>query len=359
MERKEPADNKAELVFVTPQGAVHRAQAVLGPDRPRLVRPPVVGRQVRLDGDRRGLQARLPVAEVGNRAAYSLLEAEISAALALHRAYAGTRFRGLFPVPVGHDMNAAEPFVLYAAPRGRPLSALTHGVSTGDQRVIERDLVLAVRLMASAGLVHQGIVPPAVRWDGQGVQLWDLGSVTRTGRTRTPCGMAPYASPEQRAGVGAADPRDALWSVGQVLHHLVTGRPGNPDGPPSDLARHHTLAHTLAPVFAPRAVDRPTPDELLGRLMPDTDAALLTAGPPDPLEPFRRDFDEVMRRKHASLRRPPGPPPSAAAPPPPPYRPGGEPPSGVEQAPRRRPLTWFYGGGVGTSGNEGNEGGRR
>ncbi|GHC48943.1 hypothetical protein [Streptomyces cinnamoneus] len=360
MERNEPREADTELAFVSPQGTVRRLLVGLGPDRPRLVRPPAVARPVRLDGDRRGLQVRLPAAEAGNRLVHGLLEAETSAALALHRAYGGTRFRGLFPVPLGHDMNAAEPFILYAAPRGRPLSALTQGVSTSDQRAIERDLVLAVGLMAAAGLVHRGIVPPAVRWDGRRLQLWDLGSVARTGQPRTPWGVAPYASPEQRAGVGAVDPRDALWSVGQLLHELVTGRPGNPDGPAPDLARHHTLAHTLAPVFAPRAADRPTAAELLGRLMPDAGAALLTTGVPDPLDPYRREFDEALRRKHASLPRPPRPPGEPVPPPLPPYGPDGGPATGFEQAPRRRgPRTWFYGGGAGPSGTSGPEGDRR
>lgn len=338
-----------EVPFVTPQGVHHTVRVQLGPDRPRLVRPPLLARPVQGD-EWKGVQVRLPASESGNHTAYSLLEAETAAALALHRSYGGTRFRGLFPVPVGYDMNAPEPFILYAAPRGRPVSALNQGVSTGEQRTIERDLVLAVRLMEAVGLVHQGIVPAAVRWDGQGAQLWDLGSITRIGRPRTPCGVPPYASPEQRSGVGESDARDALWSVGQVLHQIVTGRPGSADGPSPDLARHRSLAQTLTPVFAPLAGDRPSAAALLGRLMPGADTQALTTALPDPLEPYRRDFDEAMGRKHASLVRAGR---VTGSPPPPDYPPG---PTGTRSrrtTDRRQQDDWHVGGSTTPDGRPG------
>ncbi|WP_166663583.1 hypothetical protein [Streptomyces sp. NBC_00582] len=294
-------DTEQELSFVSPQGELHRVLARFGPDRPRVVRPPAVARPVRFKDGWKGVQVRLPEEAAGDRAAYTLLEAEITAALALHRAFGGTRFAGLFPTPVGHDMNTPSPFVLYAVPRGRPLAGLTEGVSLAGQRVVERDLVLAVRLMDLIGLVHRGIVPGAVRWDDHAVQVWDLGSVVRTGRPRVPYGVPPFASPEQRAGVGATEPRDALWSVAQVMHQLVTGRPGSPDGPPADLAAHRSLAGTLSPVYARRAEDRPTPDALLRTLVPEMAAEVAGVLLPDPLEQYRREFDETRRRKHAAL----------------------------------------------------------
>ncbi|WP_340381924.1 hypothetical protein U5640_35620 [Streptomyces sp. SS7] len=307
-DRSPAAGEFGELTMVSAQGAPMRVKARFGADLPRMVRPPAVGRRVQLTDDRSGLQVRLPETELGNDAAQTGMEAEIAAALTLHRAYSGTRYSGLFPVPVGHDVNAAEPFIVYAAPRGSSVAALAQGVSTSQQRVIERDLVLAVRLMEAVGLVHQGIVPAAVRWDEHGIQLWDLGSVTRLGLPRRPCGIPPYASPEQRAGEGLTDARDALWSVGQVMHQLVTGRPGHPDGPSADLTAHPSLAQTLAPVFAPRAADRPLPGQLLHVLMPGAGADVPAAGKPDPLDPYRRDFDTALRRKRASLRRTPPPP---------------------------------------------------
>ncbi|MFC9281774.1 hypothetical protein [Streptomyces collinus] len=294
-----------EFSFVSPQGVTHRVRARFGPDRPRLVRPPALARPVRFEDGWQGFQVRLPQEAGADREAYTLLQAEITAALALHRAYAGTRFGGLFPTPVGYDVNTPAPFVLYAVPRGRPLSGPLERVSMGDQRAVERDLVLAVRLMEAVGLVHRGIVPGAVRWDAQGVQVWDLGSVVRAGRPRVPYGIPPYASPEQRAGVGTTEARDALWSVAQVMYQLVTGRPGSADGPPADLAAQRSVMETLGQVFARHTGDRPTPDALLRSLAPEVAAEAAGVLLPDPLEHHRREFDEIRRRKHASLAPPP------------------------------------------------------
>ncbi|CAL9392916.1 hypothetical protein [Streptomyces sp. enrichment culture] len=329
-----PPGPAVEFGFVAPQGTTHRVRAHFGPDRPRLVRPPAVARPVRFEDGWQGFQVRLPEEAAADRTAYALLEAEITAASALHRAYGGTRFGGLFPTPVGHDMNTLAPFVLYAVPRGRPLSGPTERVSLADQRVIERDLVLVVRLMEEVGLVHRGLVPGAVRWDGHGVQVWDLGSVVRVGRPRTPYGVPPFAAPEQRAGTGAADARDALWSVAQVMHQLVTGRPGNPDGPPADLHAHRSVADTLGPLFARAARERPTPDGLLRALAPEIAAEVAGALLPDPLEQFRREFEDTRRRKHASLA-PPHPGPGAFAPDG--GRPGAVPGSGAGPQPPDRP----------------------
>ncbi|MGW1780950.1 hypothetical protein ACWCQQ_17670 [Streptomyces sp. NPDC002143] len=333
-----------ELSMISPQGAPLRVKARFGPDLPRLVRPPAVGRRVQFEDERAGLQVRLPEAESGNETAQTAIEAETAAVLTVHRAYSGTRYSGLFPVPIGYDINAAEPFIVYAAPRGRSVAALAQGVSTSQQRVIERDLVLAVRLMEAVGLVHQGLVPAAVRWDDHGIQLWDLGSVTHLGRPRRPYGIPPYAAPEQRHGEGLTDARDALWSVGQIMHQLVTGRPGHPDGPSADLPAHPSLAQTLAPVFAPRATDRPLPGTLLQLLMPGAGADFPAAAQPDPLDPYRRDFDAAMRRKRSSLRRAPLPPPPSAPPsaPPsgPPWRGEPRPPADTGEA----TSTWLYGG---------------
>ncbi|MEU5637128.1 hypothetical protein ACH47C_24630 [Streptomyces rishiriensis] len=340
-----------ELGMISPQGALLQVKARFGPDLPRMVRPPALGRRVQFGDDWSGLQVRLPEAELGNEAAHTTIEAEIAAVLTVHRAYSGTRYSGLFPVPIGYDVNATQPFIVYAPPRGRSVAALAQGVSTSQQRVIERDLVLAVRLMEAVGLVHQGLVPAAVRWDDHGIQLWDFGSVTHLGRPRRPFGIPPYASPEQRRGEGPTDARDALWSVGQVMHQLVTGRPGHPDGPSSDLSAHPSLAQTLAPVFAPRAADRPQPGALLQLLMPGAGPDFPGAAQPDPLDPYRRDFDVVMRRKRASLRRVPPPstsPPSPPSPPPPsgpPWRGDpGPPPAGRPAAGADAESTWLYGG---------------
>ncbi|MDF9817078.1 hypothetical protein [Streptomyces sp. SPB162] len=352
--------------MISPKGSPMRLKVRFGPDRPRLVRPPTVARRLQLGDDWKGFQVRLPAADTHDPAALALLETETAAALTLHRAYSGTRFAGLFPVPFGYDPNAAEPFIVYAVPRGRPASAL-QGISTSQQRSVERDLVLAVRLMAAVGLVHRGIVPAAVRCEERGAQVWDLGSVIRTGFPRAPFGIAPYAAPEQRAGTGTSDPRDALWSVGQIMYQLLTGRPGRPDGPPSDLAAHRSLAQTLGPVFAPNAADRPTAENLLKLLMPGTE--LPVGAQPDPLTPYRRDFDEALRRKYVSLAAsqppvyvPTAEDPSHRAGPPPAEPPGtaypGRFPDPLPAPDRNKLRDWFYGGSTSRSDPDHNQGGR-
>ncbi|MFF3326306.1 hypothetical protein [Streptomyces sp. NPDC002889] len=293
-------DEPPELSFTTPGGRRHHVAARFGRDLQRVVRPPRVAREVRLGDAWQGLQVRLCAADASDPHEYHVLETEVGVALTVHRAFSGTPFQGLFPVPVGYDMDAAEPFLIYADPRGEPATSLAHGISTTDQRIIERDLVLAIRLLESLGLVHRGIVPAAVRWDGERTQLWDLGAVARTGTPRAPWGAPPYASPEQRAGVGDVEARDALWSAAQLMYQLVAGRQGSPDGPPADLEAHRSLVQTLGGAFAPKAEDRPTPGKLLGLLMPDSDPYAMVAARPDPLEPHRREFDAALARKRAA-----------------------------------------------------------
>lgn len=297
---KPGTDRPPDLSFTTPRGKRHHVPVRFGPDLQRVVRPPHVAREVLLGDAWQGLQVRLCAADAADPHEYQILETEVGVALAVHRAFSGTPFQGLFPVPVGYDMDAAEPFLIYAAPRGEPATSLAHGISTTDQRILERDLVLAIRLLESLGLVHRGIVPAAVRWDGERTQLWDLGAVARTGIPRVPWGTAPYASPEQRAGVGEVEARDALWSAAQLMYQLVAGRQGSPEGPPADLDVHRSLVQTLGGAFAPKAEDRPTPGQLLGLLMPDSDPHAMVAARPDPLEPHRREFDTALARKRAA-----------------------------------------------------------
>ncbi|MEU2283397.1 hypothetical protein ABZ614_15975 [Streptomyces sp. NPDC013178] len=294
------AEMPPDLSFTTPGGRRHRVPTRFGPDLKRVVRPPLLAREVVLGDAWKGVQVRLSAVGASDQQEYLALETEVGAALEIHRAFGGGPYQGLFPVPVGYDMDAAEPFLIYSEPRGEPATGLAHGISTSDQRIIERDLVLAVRLMESLGLVHRGIVPAAVRWDGERAQLWDLGAVARIGTPRTPWGTPPYAPPEQRAGVGEVDPRDALWSTAQLMYQLVAGRQGRPDGPPEDLNAYRSLVQTLGGAFAPRAENRPTPAHLLGLIMPDSDPAAMVTARPDPLEPHRREFDAALARKRAA-----------------------------------------------------------
>ncbi len=286
------------LAFSTPDGQRRAFPARYGPDSRRAPGGPQLIRNVLLGGPepRRCVQVRLASADARGTAARTLLDAEIGAALRMGRALAETQFARLFPTAIGYDVDAAEPFVLYAPPRGTPV-ARYHGISTTDQRVIARDLLLAVHLLEGEGLVHRAITPATVLWDGTSVQLWGLDAVLPAGRARSACGQAPYAPPEQRDGRGLTDPRDAVWSSAQVLYHLVTGRPGHPDHAPADLSDHRVLDQTLRQAFAPTAAARPRPAALLDVLAAQrsVQAGLAVSG--DGLEPHRAAYDRALRLK--------------------------------------------------------------
>jgi hypothetical protein len=286
-----PGEAEGELAFVIPSGLSVRYPAQFVPGT-AAAPPPLRGRMVRVADGWEIVQHLLPHDAARDASARESLERQIGAALAVHRWYGASPQAVLFRPVVGYDIDAEEPFVLYERPRGRPLHAVAATVTVGQQRVIAGELVLVVHLLEALGLVHPWLGPDAVHWDGQHIQLTDFAPVTRIGRSRTPGGPAPWASPEQRSGNGHADPRDGLWGVGQLVRYLASGRPG----PAADSA----LARTIGGVFAAQAAQRPAARELLPLLScPDPlEADTLAA---DPLEPHRRDFDERLALKRARL----------------------------------------------------------
>ncbi|GAA1269390.1 hypothetical protein GCM10009665_67390 [Kitasatospora nipponensis] len=291
-----------DLGYLTPAGLRVRTTARFGPERATGPRTPTTRRPVRLEDGRTCLQVR--AADGADRpAALERLDAQVAAALRLHRAFTGTEAAHLFPELIGHDLDAAEPFALYRPPRGHRVVDHRSGYIGAELLVIERDLVRAVRLLETLGLVHHGIDPGTVRWDGQRVQLWGLEAVTHLGRPRRAGGRPPYAAPEVRQGIGTCDPRDGLWSVAQVMYHLVTGRHGDPERAPVDLADFRSLQQTLGRLFAPRAADRPGPAELLRLLDP---TAPEQDRPLDELAPDRAEFDRARRLKRATPGEPAG-----------------------------------------------------
>lgn len=83
------------------------------------------------------------------------------------------------------------------------------------------------------------------------------------------------------------------------MYHLVTGREGDPDGPPRDLARLPALG-VLSGAFAPTARERDHPAEVL-RMLNRQDPLQGRPLPADPLDPGRRAFDDELARKRAAL----------------------------------------------------------
>ncbi|MEU1463443.1 hypothetical protein ABZ467_22635 [Streptomyces sp. NPDC005727] len=286
-----------KLAFTLPSGRRRVTPARFGPEsrRDRLL-PQLIRNCVLDDEGQQCLQVRLGSAEAANPAARALLDTEAGTALHLHRVLDDTEYAALFPRIIGYEPDAAEPFLLYAAPRGVP-AARTHVMAATDQQRLTRDLMLALCLLADQGLVPRGVSPTTVLWDGARVQLWGLEAMTRTGRPRAPWGRPPFCSPEQRRGEGLADPRDAVWSAAQVLYRLVTGRPGAADRAPADLGEHRALDRTLRQAFAPSAAGRPTPAQLLELLAPGAARRVRLTLPADEQRPHREAFEEALRLK--------------------------------------------------------------
>ncbi|WP_330289236.1 hypothetical protein [Streptomyces sp. NBC_00576] len=299
-----PAD--AKLGFSTPSGRRRVARARFGPESRRDPQLPPLIRNALLDDRGQGqrcVQVRLSAADATEPAARALLDTEAGTALRLHRLVDGTEFAPLFPRLIGYELDTAEPFLLYDPPRGAT-AAKTHVMSSTDQRVLTRDLMLALCLLDGQGLVPRGISPTTVLWDGTSLQLWGLEGVTAVGRPRTPWGRAPYSSPEQRRSEGDVDSRDAVWSAAQVLYRLVTGRPGHPDRAPADLAEHRVLNETLSEAFAPRATARPTPAQLLDLLSPGTSRRTTLTSPPEETHQDREVFEQALRAKRQAPTAP-------------------------------------------------------
>ncbi|MFB7086110.1 hypothetical protein [Streptomyces sp. NPDC056296] len=307
----------ATLAFTTPSGRRRVAPVRLGPESRRDPLLPQLVRNGLLDDEgQQCVQVRLATADAANPGARELLDTEAGTALSLYRALDDTEYAALFPRIIGYDLDAAEPFLLYAAPRGTA-AARTHVMSATDQRSLTRDLLLALYLLDRQGLVPCGVSPATVLWDGSSAQLWGLEGVARAGRPRRPWGRSPYCSPEQRRGEGLTDSRDAVWSAAQVLYQLVTGRPGHADRAPADLDEHRMLARTLRDAFAPRAADRPTPAELLDLLAPGAARRAALAAPAAEPRTRREDdadaFEQALRLKRLAPAAPSGSEPGAAA----------------------------------------------
>lgn len=288
---------RTTLAFTDPSGRRRTTAVTLGPESRRdPLLPQRIRNGVLQDEGQRCVQVSLSATEAAHPAARALLDAEAGTALQLHRELDGTAYAPLFPTILGHELDTAEPYLLYAAPRGTA-AARTHVMSATDQRVLARDLMSALCLLAGQGMVPRGISPATVLWDGMSVQLWGLEAMARTGRPRTPWGRPPYCPPEQRRGEGLVDPRDAVWSAAQVIYQLVTGRPGPTDGAPADLVQHRVLAETLRGAFQPLAADRPAPARLLDLLAPGAARRIELTVPAEETHRHSEAFDHALHLK--------------------------------------------------------------
>lgn len=196
----------ATLAFFTPAGRRRVAPVRLGPESRRDPLLPQLVRNGLLDDEgQQCVQVRLTTADAAHPGARELLDTEARTALSLHRALDDTEYAGLFPRIIGHDLDAAEPFLLYAAPRGTA-AARTHVMSATDQRGFTRDLLQALYVLERQGLVPCGVSPATVLWDGASAQLWGLEGVARTGRPGGPGAGRPTARPNSAGARGSPTP---------------------------------------------------------------------------------------------------------------------------------------------------------
>jgi hypothetical protein len=297
----------AGLEFFTPAGELVSFPVRYEPEVPAPGREPVVIRRAVLKG-RPVIQYRLARSAAKDRRAREALEREVRAALALTREYKAERHRMHFARFAGHNLDASEPFVLYAdnqAPGAEPLARCAGRLGVEQLRTVMAQLTRVVRLLGHAGFVHRALAPQTVWWDGRSVRIAGPYAALPAGVPREPYGWAPWSAPEQRSGRGTADSRDDLWSAVQLMYFVVSGRPAEGTGQPPDLAAYSQLAalHDSG-VFAARADRRPHAADVL-RLLGEDDPLTGAVGAADPLERYRDEFERLLADKRSNLSRGP------------------------------------------------------
>lgn len=214
--------------------------------------------------------------EAGRRNAhlFDLLDNEIRAGARLGYVYA-RQYPAELTRLAGYNMDVEEPFALFHAYAGKPVSELT-GLDDHRRRQLQVGLLRALQLTAAAGVVHGAVTPRSLWWTGTGVQLVDFES-------------AQWAGEHRRAGhePGPVDVRDDVLMAGRLIRQLVMGEASNQ----GDLGHDpESLRILLQDVFQPVA-RRPYAEDLLRRLKVTVTAPPVT-DPEAALSEGRRVFDQ-------------------------------------------------------------------
>eukprot|EP00908_Phaeocystis_cordata_P013507 Transcript_24568.p3 GENE.Transcript_24568~~Transcript_24568.p3 ORF type:complete len:268 (+),score=102.58 Transcript_24568:1695-2498(+) len=143
---------------------------------------------------------------------------------------------------------------LLAATLGRALATLKQAdVSHVDLTPWSLLYAAPAALHAERGALHAGLT------------LTNVGLGARARRARRRAGCAAFDAPEVRRGGAPPDARAALWTLGCVLHLLLTGAPYEPDAGVDSLRSHALWAHVSADARAVVAsLVRPDPAARLG-----------------------------------------------------------------------------------------------
>jgi serine/threonine protein kinase len=208
-----------------------------------------------------------------------------------------------------HDYRQAPPTFEWAAAIGAQIAATLIEVHRAD--VVHRDIKPANVIVTRSGLV----------------KLLDFGVAILRGRGALPrlthviqtVGTAEYMSPEQCVN-SLVGPASDIYSLGAMLHELITGQAPFRATPVKSIAEHHmrvapapvstlrsgvpsALEELVLAMLAKHAPDRPTAGQVYGQLLPlaaspnaDVDA---DGEDRDPSRPFRRPFAPPDRDRRA------------------------------------------------------------
>ena len=174
----------------------------------------------------------LPPHAVGNPAARAELMAEARRVARLDHPHVG----------VIHEVGETDDAGVYLAMACHEGETLADRLRRGPLPLpasevlrIGRGVAAALEGAHRAGIVHRDVKPSNVLLtNGGGLRLVDFGIAAAVGEAAPPRGSRGYASPEVLAA-GPADHRTDLWSLGILLHEMVTGvrPPPPPEGLPA------------------------------------------------------------------------------------------------------------------------------
>jgi hypothetical protein len=259
-----PDTGTVRLDYRTPTGSVETVVAGGGPWVPEQ---PGVMRRKLFTGDGQTLmvqRAAEPGDRTGGATGQLRLENEIRASVRLMRRFGDAAPAGL-PSLVGYNLDAATPYLLCRMPDVRPVTELAADLLLNQRRQFQIGLFRTLGLLAAAGVVHAGIRPETVGWDGWQVSLTGYGFATPAGEPYRLDVSSPWMPPHAVRNAAAA-PGDDIWAAGLVVAHVVTGRPVEHLAEALNAPGGGALASLLDGAFAPDPDRRPTAVQLLRRL---------------------------------------------------------------------------------------------
>lgn len=239
----------------------------------------------------------------GQPEAYESLENQIRAGVRLARRYGDDYPDSLFRL-VGYDVDTETPYLLCEPPRGEPVGRAAGQLLLSQRHDFEVGLFRCLLLVADSGMVHAGITPETVLWDGRRVFVDGFSEATVIGEQYFRRAQPPWSAPALRSQGGVADPGDDIWSAAMVVYHVATGKPlGQLTGAP-ELDATTALGGLLDGAFEPAPAARPPADRMLRRLRAEVQLPPGPAGPDPAFEAGCREFEREREAKSRSMAKP-------------------------------------------------------